>query len=54
MTIDWVQKVIIVLLLSSPTISCNDIRMDLVDLQLDPDITDAQISFPSSQTVMRT
>lgn len=39
MTIDWVQKVIIVLLLSSPTISwANDIYMDQVGDQLDLDI----------------
>ena len=39
MPIDWVQKVIIVLLLSSPTISwANDIYMDQVGDQLDLDI----------------
>lgn len=39
MTIGWVQKVIIVLLLSSPTISwANDIYMDQVGDQLDLDI----------------
>ena len=39
MTIDWVQKALIVLLLSSPTISwANDIYMDQVGDQLDLDI----------------